>query len=59
MISRQHVGGTELREMLSSILLFVIENQDRALMTRYDVITFASTQLKVGRDCYGIHRGIA
>jgi hypothetical protein len=40
MISRQPIGGTELREMLSSMLVFVTENQDRTSMTRYDVVTF-------------------
>jgi hypothetical protein len=59
MISRQPIDGTELREMLPSMLLFTTENQDRASTTRFDVVTFVSTQLKVGRECYEFHCGIA
>jgi hypothetical protein len=59
MISRQSTGGTELREMLPNMLLFAIENQDRASMTSWIVATLTSTQVKAGRDCYGFGRGIA
>jgi hypothetical protein len=35
------------------------ESQVRALMTRWDVATLASTQVEVVSDCYEFHRGIA
>jgi hypothetical protein len=33
MVSMQPIGGTELRDILSSMLLFATKNQDRASMT--------------------------
>jgi hypothetical protein len=59
MITRQSIGGTELREMLPSMLLFATEKQDQASMTYLIVTTLASTRVKVGRDCYEFSRGIA
>jgi hypothetical protein len=35
------------------------ESQDRASMTRWDVATFASTRVEVGRGYYEFYRGIA
>jgi hypothetical protein len=57
-ISRQPIGGMELREMLL-FATHVRESRNQASTTCWIVATLASTQVKVRRDCYGFCHGIA